>query len=167
MNHPLTLISCGILLVAYTAAMPQDLGDFEQGEDSNNRQNLNHKEAVNSRYYSGYNNGYNGGYYNGGYPSQSQDVYYNNGYSSGSQYGNSYNKAGRCPLYGRRRREAETGPEIAQARYYSNGNSYYSGYSSNYCNNDSDCSGNLKCCNSYGQRQCSYPHYSGGYGYGK
>ena len=115
-------------------------------------------------------------------------------YWTGSYYGNSYNKAGYCPSSGRRRRDAESGPEIADARYnfifyllcigndflgfvpnwstwvnryfrsscryYSNGN-YYSGSSSTYyCNNDYDCTGNLKCCYQYGKRQCSYPHYN-------
>ena len=49
------------------------------------------------------------------------------------------------------------------SRYYSNGN-YYGGSSTYYCNNDNDCTGNLKCCYSYGQQQCTYPHYSGGVG---
>ena len=113
-------------------------------------------------------------------------------YWTGSYYGNSYNKAGYCPSSGRRRRDAESGPEIADTRYnfisylqsirnvwfvtnwstwvntyflfscryYSNGN-YYSGSSSTYyCNNDYDCTGNLKCCYQYGKRQCSYPHYN-------
>ena len=38
-------------------------------------------------------------------------------YCIGSYYGNSYNKAGYCPSSGRRRRDAESGPEIADARY--------------------------------------------------
>ena len=38
-------------------------------------------------------------------------------YWTGSYYGNSYNKAGYCPSSGRRRRDAESGPEIADARY--------------------------------------------------
>ena len=49
---------------------------------------------------------------------------------------------------------------LSSCRYYSNGN-YYSGSSSTYyCNNDYDCTGNLKCCYQYGKRQCSYPHYN-------
>ena len=49
---------------------------------------------------------------------------------------------------------------LFSCRYYSNGN-YYSGSSSTYyCNNDYDCTGNLKCCYQYGKRQCSYPHYN-------
>ena len=54
-------------------------------------------------------------------------------------------------------------PKITVFRYYTSGN-YYGGSSTNYCNNDNDCTGNLKCCYSYGQQQCTYPHYSGGVG---
>ena len=88
-------------------------------------------------------------------------------FKKGNSYGNSYNKGGYCPTYGRRRRSPDSDTEIAEAnqRYYSNGNYYYGSSSSTYyCNNDHDCSGNLKCCYNYGQRQCTYPHYSGGLG---
>ncbi len=54
--------------------------------------------------------------------------------------------------------------KIHPNRYYSNGNNYYGGSSTYYCNSDRDCTGNLKCCYSYGQQQCTYPHYSGGVG---
>ena len=39
---------------------------------------------------------------------------------SGNSYGNSYNKAGSCPAYGRRRRspEADTEIEGANSRYH-------------------------------------------------
>ena len=53
---------------------------------------------------------------------------------------------------------------IHVGRYYSNGNYYYGGSSTYYCNSDNDCTGNLKCCYSYGKRQCTYPHYTGGLG---
>merc|ERR1712038_1692128 len=80
-----------------------------------------------------------------------------------SSYGNSYNKAGICPLYGRKKRSPETAIDGIKSRYYSSGY-YYGGSSNYYCSSDRDCTGNLKCCYSYGQQQCTYPHYSGGVG---
>jgi len=163
MHRIILVVAFGIASVSFANGIPQNLN---QKRDFNDGKQVERDDNVDSRYYSGYNGGYypsswpswsNGGYNN---PSSPQDVYYNNGYNSGSYYGNSYNKAGYCPSSGRRRRDAESGPEIVDARYYSNGN-YYSGSSSTYyCNNDYDCTGNLKCCYQYGKRQCSYPHYS-------
>ena len=53
MHRIMSLIACGILFIAYSAAMPQDLGDFDQTEDVNGRGDLDQNEDVNSRYYSG------------------------------------------------------------------------------------------------------------------
>ena len=109
-------------------------------------------------------------------------------------HGNSLNKAGICPLYGRRKRFAEADKDEIQPRYllilknvriltyyfterlgdhhnyiiflrfYSSSTYHYGGSSSYSCTRDSDCVGNLKCCSSYGVAKCTYPHYFGGYG---
>lgn len=147
-----TTFAYGVLLMAtVTSAMPQDLDNLEEVDDVSSRSNHG---CHGSRCYSS-------GYYPSSWSSWNNGGYYNGGYYSGSSYGNSYNKAGYCPSY-RKRRSTESDSEAAESRYYSIGNSYYGG--SYYCNSDRDCTGNLKCCYTYGTRQCTYPYYSGGYG---
>ena len=46
-------ITCAVLCIAHSATMPQDLGDFDQREEVNERRNVEQGEDVNSRYYSG------------------------------------------------------------------------------------------------------------------
>jgi len=140
-----------IFMGVLTFAIAQDIDNVDKESDVNSR---SHHGCRGSRCYGN-------GYYPSSWSSWNNGGYYNGGYYSGSSYGNSYNKAGYCPSY-RRRRSVESDKDIAESRYYSSGNSYYGG--SSYCNNDRDCTGNLKCCYSYGRRQCTYPYYSGGYG---